>query len=281
MLLENTKARILPTVPLGPYQVSRLIIGGNPIRGYSHFSPELDAEMADYHTVENTVKTLLHTEAHGINTMISRGDEIIFNIIRKYREAGGRMQWICQTASEVSNVYANIREIVALKPIAIYFHGSRSDSLWRNGKFEVVQDYLKAIRDAGCLAGVAAHLPEIPRYVEEKGWEIDFYMSCFYNIAKVSRNSILAGGSFVEEPFDDQDREVTVNFIQNTEKPCIAYKILAANRKCSSQDEVRSAFEYAYRHIKPSDMVCTGIFQKHLDQIKINTNLVRQIISDN
>lgn len=119
----------LPTVPLGPHQVSRLIIGGNPIRGNSHFSPALDAEMREDHTIENAVATLLHAETHGINTMISRGDEIIFNVIRKYREAGGRMHWICQTASEQPDVYANIRAIAALDPIAIYFHGSRSDTL--------------------------------------------------------------------------------------------------------------------------------------------------------
>jgi hypothetical protein len=275
----DNPSQALPTVPLGPYQVSRLIIGGNPIRGYSHLFPELDAEMAAYHTLENSVNTLLHAEAHGINTMILRGDETIFKLIQRYREIGGKMQWICQTASEKRDVFANIRDIAALEPIAIYFHGSRSDQLWQAGKFDRVQDYLKAIRDVGCLAGIAAHLPEIPRYVEERDWNIDFYMGCFYNIAKVPRDSILAGGTFVEEPFDDEDREVTIDFIQNTEKPCIAYKILAAGRKCKTQSTVQEAFEYAFRRIKPMDMVCVGMFQKYMDQIAINTDVVRKITS--
>jgi hypothetical protein len=266
-----------PTVSLGPHQVSRLIIGGNPIRGYSHFSQALDAEMQAYHTVENTVATLLHAEAHGINTMISRGDNVIFDIIRQYREAGGRMQWICQTASEQTDVYLNIRNITKLNPIAIYFHGSRSDILWREGRFDQVQDYLKAIRDAGCLAGIAAHLPEIPRFIEDRDWEIDFYMSCFYNIAKVERQSILAGGTFVEEPFDDQDRAITTDFIRSTQIPCIAYKILAANRKCGTQSDVRAAFKFALSNIKPTDMICVGMFQKHTDQIATNTHLVREL----
>jgi hypothetical protein len=267
----------LPTVPLGSFQVSRLIIGGNPIRGYSHFSQTLDAEMQAYHTVENTVATLLHAEAHGINTMISRGDKVIFNIIQRYREAGGKMQWICQTASEQMDVHLNIREIVKLNPIAIYFHGSRSDTLWREGRFDQVRDYLKAIREAGCLAGIAAHLPEIPRYIEDQDWEIDFYMSCFYNIAKVERQSLLAGGTFVEEPFDDQDRVITVDFIRSTRKPCIAYKILAANRKCGTPADLRTAFEFALTNIKPTDMICVGMFQKHTDQIATNTQLVREL----
>lgn len=268
----------LPTVPFGPYRVSRLIIGGNPIRGYSHFSPELDADMASYHTVQNTVITLLHAERYGVNTMVSRGDEKIFKIIQKYRDAGGTMQWICQTASEKTDVFANIREIAELEPIAIYFHGSCSDRLWQEGKIDLVRDYLKSIRDIGCLAGIAAHLPEIPRYVEEKGWELDFYMSCFYNIAKVPRTSLLAGGTFVDEPFDDEDRDMAVTFIQHTSKPCIAYKVLAASRKCGSHEEIQAAFAYAYGHIKPIDMVCVGIFQKYTDQIASNTRIVRHIL---
>jgi hypothetical protein len=274
---KSTPTYGLPTVPLGPYQVSRLIIGGNPIRGYSHFSRALDEEMQAYHTVENTVATLLHAEAYGINTMISRGDRVIFDIIRQYREDGGRMQWICQTASEQTDVILNIREILKLNPVAIYFHGSRSDTLWREGRFDQVRDYLKAIRDAGCLAGIAAHLPEIPRYTEDQGWEIDFYMSCFYNIAKVERQSILAGGVFVEEPFDDQDRAITVDFIRTTQKPCIAYKILAANRKCGTPSSLHAAFEFALVNIKPTDMICVGMFQKYTDQIAANTQLVREL----
>jgi hypothetical protein len=278
MRVNGRKTDVLPSVSFGSFQVSRLIIGGNPLRGYSHFSPELDSEMAAYHTVENTVKTLIHAEAHGINTMLARGDEIIFDVFRDYREAGGNMHWIGLTASEKADVFANIQEIAELEPIAIFFHGSNSDQLWREGKFDRVREYLKAIKDAGFLAGIAAHLPEIPRYVEGEGWEIDFYMSCFYNIAKIPRESILAGGSFVEEPFDDEDREVTINFIQNTSKPCIAYKVLAAGRKCGSENDIRAAFGYAYDRIKPSDMVCTGIFQKNTDQISMNSKIVGQIL---
>lgn len=102
-------------------------------------------------------------------------------------------------------------------------------------------------------------------------------MTCFYNIAKVPRQSILAGGTFVEEPFDDEDREIAVDFFQSTRKPCIAYKILAASRKCGTLGNVRRAFEYAFTHIKPGDMVCVGMYQKHSDQITLNTTLVLEL----
>ena len=43
----------LPTVRLGGHEVSRLIIGGNPFSGNSHFSAEWDNDMLDYFTTEN------------------------------------------------------------------------------------------------------------------------------------------------------------------------------------------------------------------------------------
>lgn len=268
---------LLPTVKLGPHDVTRLIIGGNPLRGYSHVSPELDTEMREWHTPEHSVDTLLHAERHGINTMQSRGDDVIYDVVRRYRDAGGTMHWICQTAGEHPDPYQNIKDIASLNPIAIYYHGSMSDKYWKEGRFGEVRDFLKAMRDTGCLVGIAAHLPEIRRYVEDNGWDIDFYMACFYNLAKVERMSVLAGGEYVKEPFDEEDPPITCEFIQSTEKPCIAYKIMAASRKCESPATVRRAFEYAFDRIKPGDMVDVGMFQKHKDQVAMNARFIREI----
>ena len=80
--MESTIAlKLLPTVAWGDTEITRLIIGGNQIRGFSHVSPQLDAEMREYHTVDNTVTTWLHAEACGLNTMQSRGDATIFECV--------------------------------------------------------------------------------------------------------------------------------------------------------------------------------------------------------
>jgi hypothetical protein len=269
----------LPTVKFGHHDVTRLIIGGNPLRGYSHYSAELDRDMREYHTVENVVQTLLYAEACGINTMQSRGDEIIFEMVRAYREAGGTMQWIVQTASEKPDLFENIREIAAMDPIAIYWHGSMTDRMWVEGRIHELQDYLRAMRDTGKLVGVACHMPHVLRYIEDQGWDVDFYMVSTYNLAKVRRDSMLATGVRVEEPFDDEDRGPACAFIRSTDKPCIAYKILAASRKCSSEGGVRAAFQYALDNIKPGDVVDVGMFQKHTDQVGMNARIVRELLT--
>jgi hypothetical protein len=270
---------LLPTVEIRGQHITRLIVGGNPFRGYSHLNPDLDRDMREYHSNDNVVKTLLRAEECGINTMQSRGDDIVFDMVRAYRDAGGTMKWIVQTASEKPDLFEYIREIAALDPIAIYWHGSMTDRMWKEGRIHELEEYLKAIRDTGKLVGVACHMPDVLRWIDDQNWDVDFYMTCFYNLAKIKRESMLVTGKFVEEPFDDEDREPAIEFIQYTSKPCIAYKILAASRKCRTEPELRGAFQYAYDSIKPGDMVNVGVFQKHADQIGQNATIVREILN--
>jgi len=269
---------LLPTVDFCGTQLTRLMIGGNQLRGYSHFSEELNAEMREYYTVENAAQTLLRAEECGINCMQSRGDEIIFSMVDAYRAAGGSMHWIVQTASEQDDLFKNIRDIAAKGAWGIYWHGSMTDRMWKAGKIDEAEDYLKAMRDAGVKVGIACHMPEVLRYIEDAGWDLDFYKVCFYNIAKVERQSMLVSGKMVEEPFDDPDRDIACAFARETAKPCIAYKILAASRKCGSEEEIRASFQYAFDHIKAGDIVNVGMFQKHLDQVAMNAGIVREVL---
>jgi hypothetical protein len=57
---------LLPTVKLGPHQVTRLIIGGNPIYGYSHFNKLLSQHQTDWHTPERVVALLKRGEQAGL-----------------------------------------------------------------------------------------------------------------------------------------------------------------------------------------------------------------------
>ena len=277
-MTTTTATALLPTVDFCGTQLTRLAIGGNPIRGHSHISPELNQEMRDYHTVENAVQTLFRAEECGINTMQSRADDVIYEMLDAYREAGGTMNWIAQTASENPDPFANIRDIASRDAWGIYWHGSMTDRLWKSGQIDKARDYLKAMRDEGVKVGIACHMPDVLCYIEEAGWDLDFYMVCFYNIAKIERDSALVTGKVVEEPFDDPDRDIACQFIRDTDKPCIAYKILAASRKCGSEEELRTAFQYAFGNIKSGDIVNVGMYQKESDQIAMNTRLVEEIL---
>ena len=261
----------LPTIPFGEHQITRLIIGGNPICANSHYSKAMSDDMRDYYTPERVVDVLKRCEAAGINTIQARGDyHRILYYLELYRRAGGTMHWIAQTASEMHDIRTNIRVIAAFGAIGIYFHGSRTDNLWHEGHIDEVEDYLKYMRDQGVQVGLGTHIPEVIEYAEEKGWDLDFYMACFYNLNRQKRESALVSGVHTQEKFYEEDPPRMCQTIRQTPKICLAFKILAAGRRCADQQEVRRAFQWAFEHIKPQDAVVVGMFPKYEDQILLN-----------
>jgi len=115
--------KTLPEVDFCGHRVSRLICGGNPFSGYSHVSAELDREMIEYYDMPKLQAALQECSRQGITAFQSRGDRHQMRMFLEYRQNGGTLQWIAQTASEFASMEANIAEIVRYKPIAVYHHG--------------------------------------------------------------------------------------------------------------------------------------------------------------
>jgi hypothetical protein len=263
----------LPTVPFGPHRVTRLIVGGNPLCGNSHYTTALSEEMRDYFTPQRVV-ALLHTcQAAGINTIQARGDyHRILHWLELFRREGGRLHWIAQTASEMHDIFQNIRVVAAAGAIGIYHHGSQTDRFWQEGRIDRTLDYLKCMRDCGVQVGLGTHIPEVIEYAEEHGWDVDFYMACLYNLSRKPRDSALVTGreAIDLEQYLEEDRERMCRVIRQTPKTCLAFKILAAGRHCADQDQVAAAFDYAFSHIKPEDAVVVGMYPKREDQVALN-----------
>jgi hypothetical protein len=270
---------LLPTVPLGPHRVTRLIIGGNPFSGGSHTSPEMDAAFLDYYTTDHIKAALCEAERQGLNAAQVRADRHIMRMLREYRNEGGTLQWIAQTASEFRDLPGNIRSAAAAGAIGIYHHGTRTDGLWREGNIDELRDLLAVMRDGGVAVGVGTHLPEVIEHIEEHGWDVDFYMACFYSLGKPRPKDGSMGAFIAGEVYDDADRERMTQTIRATKRTCLAFKILAASRKCATPDHVREAFRYAFDNIKPQDAVVVGMFQRDMNQIAMNAGIVRDLLN--
>lgn len=261
----------LPQAEFGPHRIGRLIVGGNPVSGGSHVSPQLDQEMADYFSAANVKKLLFDCERAGVTVWQSRGDRHIMRLLREYRNEGGRLEWIAQTASEFADFAGNVRNIAASKPIGIYLHGALTDRLWNAGKFDEVHDRLKTIRDSGVRTGIATHIPEVIDEVESRGWDADFYMTCLYNISRPR----VAG----KEHFLEEDRPRMLERVRRTKRQCLIFKVYGATRRCRSEDDMRSALREAFGAAKANDCVIIGMFPKHSDQVAQNARLVREILA--
>jgi len=270
---------MLPTMEFFGHHVSRLICGGNPLSGFSHFSSELDREMIEYYTMPNLQALLEECWDQGINTFQSRGDRHQMRMYLEHQLNGGKMQWIAQTASEFADIYANIAEIARYKPVAIYHHGTHTDNSWHSGTIDKVRDLVKAIHDQGLPAGVGTHIPEVVEYIETKGWETDFYMCSFYNLARQYKSApAVDQEAYKRDKFPAEDPLRMTAVMQQVKKPCIGFKIMAASRHCSTIQTTQEAFKFAFDNIKPMDMVDVGMFQKYKNQVKENADIVRQIL---
>jgi len=268
----------LPTVQLGEHRITRLIAGCNPILGYSYMGPIMDKHMREYFTPEQTVEFLWRCERAGLNTHQFSYRDKAADVLRKLRDRGSKMNFICLHAG--GEPRTSIKQIVKdTGPIAIVHHGGVTDRLFREGKSREVHDFVKRVKEAGVLAGVSAHNPDCIKQVADEGWDVDLFMTCFYyltrtpeELEKMSPVVTLQIGY----PFFASDPMAMTNVIRQVDQPCLGFKILAAGRMCGSDHKVEAAFKFAFEHIKPSDGVIVGMYPRYSDQIGQNAQYTRQ-----
>lgn len=263
----------LPAVPLGGSRVSRLIAGGNPMRGFSHSSKKLSQHMLDYFSAPQITKFLLDCEAQGITTFQSSYSETVRDGLTGAWERGSKIQFICLT----SDRHKDLEEVLRLKPVAICHHGGVTDSLFRARDFDKVHDFVKKVHDAGVLAGISTHKPDNVARIEDADWENELYMTCLYDMTRTGEElDKLLGHRVLGEVFVASDPPRMAARIRQVRKPCLAFKILAAGRLCETQKELQEAFRFAYANIKPEDAVIVGMYPVFSDEIREDAELARK-----
>jgi hypothetical protein len=271
-----SEAAGMPMVSLGPAKISRLIAGANTIGGGSHLSRFVDLDLREYFTEERIFEFLGRSSHAGINLWQAHAEN--FEHWLRYRRSGGSMHYISLAHDEPKPAFS-IKDAARMGFLGLVHHGEVTDQLFKSGAIEKARDFLKQVRDAGLLVGLSTHMPAVIDYVEEKGWDVDFYMTCVYERHR-SRDElkkllghvpINVGEVYLE---DDPDR--MYKMIRATRKPCLAFKILAAGRLCQSPNQVEQAFAATFKNIKPTDAVIVGMWPRWTDQIRENAELARR-----
>jgi hypothetical protein len=272
-------APLLPTIALGPHKVTRLIIGGNPVYGYSHFNKHFDRHMVTWHTPDRVQELLRRCEACGLNTFQSSCAERTLQDVDRYRSEGGAMNWLCLGKPDWDRFPERIEDAAKHKPIGISPHGALNERLHREKKYNVLTDLLKRIRDQGVLVGLSAHDPTLIDLAEERGWDVDYYMCCLYYLTrpKDEYKKLLGENLPLGEIYLPTDPPRMFKTIQGAKKPCLVYKVLAAGRRVNTPAEVRRCFDEAFAQIKPTDAVLIGMYQQFGDQVAENAAIVREV----
>ncbi|MGO9271151.1 MAG: twin-arginine translocation signal domain-containing protein [Terriglobia bacterium] len=291
--LRAETSDLLPTVTLGPHRVTRLIVGSNPMYGYSHFNHLYDQHMLEWFTDERVVNLLLDCEKKGINTWQANFNYALKRQIPRLRDAGGKIQFICLAASwHYSETWPRTPEAILdgtvkcaqaameFKPIGIAFHGAATDILFRAGKIDMLKTYIDKVHDMGVLAGISTHNPAILDTLREKNFPNDFYMTGLHYLTRHPEDWMKEIGTLpLDEGWIASDPPKMVEAVRKVNKPALVYKVLAAGRRCGSAGEKHKAIEWAFKNIKPTDATIIGLYPRYSDQVSETTKMVREILA--
>ncbi len=264
----------VPKVRFGPVEISRLIVGCNPLYGFAHFNDTLATVMREYYTAERVCDLLHQCTRFGINAYnyVDLGRAPLD--LDRFEGEGGRMHLIVQGIGDPAPFHA------LRKPLAMYYHGGRTDRAFQDGKISAVREWCKRVRDLGCIVGVGTHKPEVIALVEEQGWDVDFYAGCVYNVTRTPDEwRKVLNGELMEMPgeiYVQSDPPRMFRVMRQTTKPCFAYKILAAGR--IGAEGADGAFQMAFDSIKPADCVFVGMFPRIKDEVRENAERVCRIL---
>ena len=268
----------MPTISLGPHRVSRLILGSNPILGYSHVSRLMSRLMTDYFTLPRIEKLVKRCLEVGINTWQTSASEKVDKTLAAVRGAGHEVNWIFLASHPHIDDPKALRETIKRnRPIAIVHHGGVSDSLWREGKIEKAHDFAKRVKDLGVLAGLSSHNPDVIKHAEDSGWDLDLYMTCFYRVTRTAEEIREELGEVpLGELYLPSDPRRMCEVVRQMRRPCLGFKILAAGRLCDRPQSVERAFRFAFSNIKRTDGVIVGMFPRFEDQPALDAALTRR-----
>ncbi len=277
---ESKPGPLLPLVPFGKDKITRLVAGANPIYGYSHFNYVFSAHMGEYHTTERVLSFLKELERGGLNTWQASWSERLETDWLKYKDEGGKLQLLVLSRPNFNDQPEILKRVVKLKPMGIAQHGVSTNRLWDAGQFDRSLDYLKRIRDTGVMVGLSCHNPLEVEYAEEKGWDVDYYMTAlYYMIRPRAEFEKILGQVPLGEIYLPSDPPRMMETIRKAKKPCLAYKILAAGRTVNSPDQVKERIGVALNGIKPTDAIIIGLYQRFNDQIGQTAQFMREILT--
>ena len=252
--------RSMPTGKIGNVTISRLIIGGNQISGWSHSRDltYLRELFKAYATEAKIMDTLQLAEENGVNAIITSSS----GYLSKYwKERGGQIQWIAQVHPKTNDVTSDIKRAIDAGAVGAYVQGGVGDSFVKGGRVDLLGKAVEFIKNNRVLAGIGAHSLEVPKAVEKAGIQPDFYMKTLHHDHYWSATPKEQRVEFNVDSNgpDDHDNmwsitpEKDVEFMRTVARPWIAFKVLAAGAI-----HPRDGFKFAFDN--GADFVCVGMF---------------------
>lgn len=275
--VDASAAIQVPKMKFGNAEIGRLVLGCNPFNGGAHFNANYSGLMREWYTVERACEVMHRAVSYGINALNYSAKGRCPEDWERFLAEGGKMHLIAADSGD-DGPEAMVKK---LSPHALHRQGEVVDVAYRNNTMNQVREWCKRARDTGVMIGVATHKPEVIAYIEEQGWDVDYYCGCVYNRTRSDEEwRKVLNGELMEmsrEIYMQSDPPRMYKVMRQTPKPCFAFKVLAAGR--IAEGGIEQAFRTAFTSIKPIDGVWVGIFPKDKDQLKENAEIVQRILA--
>ena len=263
--LKDLKGR-LPQGTLGKLKISRLILGGNLIGGWSHSRDLIyvSSLFQAYNTDRKVFETLELAERAGVDTFLPATMQM--PQFCKYRElTSSKMQSICQVFPTADDLKTDIDKAIDYGVSTLYVQGAFAERFVKKGQFDLLGQALDHIKSQGYLAGIGGHSIEVPIQCEKAGLQPDYYVKTLHHdkywSAHPRENRVefsvdterLPDHNQFHDNIFDLFPEKTIEFMQALKKPWIAFKVLAGGA-IPPKDGFKFAFENG------ADFICVGMF---------------------
>ena len=258
----------LPKGKIGNQEISRLVLGGNLISGWSHSRDLLYTNQLfkAYNTERKIFETLILCEQAGINC-VNNGS---WKTLVKYRKVtGSKIKIILQATinerARDGDIYRSIKEAIDNGVDVIQLFGQQVDWYTRDNKLELVDGFINRVQSNGFVAGLGAHAIDSLIACEENGIIPDYYMKTMHHDNYWSAHPRENRGPFeVDGPRSDDHNmfhdncfdsfpDRTVEFVNRTKVPVMGFKVLAAGA-IHPKDGFKWVFENG------ADFICVGMF---------------------
>ena len=273
------------TVNFFGHEISKLIIGDNPMTGHSYIQNVISGqEMLTYYTAEKIKEAMFKMEENGYNAMLPLAHPYMIRLIQEYQREGGKMKFIFQPYMPM-NQDVSMRELMEVGAIGIYHQGTTTDYFFETGQCHRILEMIEKYHTMGIPVGLGTHRPEVIELSEKEGWNVDFYLACLQN-ARRNRvgepSGFLTGKSKQGLVFSPEDRPVMLECLKKVEKPIIAFKMFAGGQMFlgktqeEKQEIIKGVYEEVFTALKPNDLAAIGVFQRDSDQIAENARLYNE-----
>jgi hypothetical protein len=234
-----------PTIEIEGIKIPKLLIGINSLLGWSHTSSGRDRWIIRFYTARRIAKVFERCIELGVVGVLGPVWPRLLQAIKMAeKETGERMTFVSTTIGEKKDTQKQLRMLEGVYSPICCIHGAWSDS-WpvRKGRLEGLEFYLKMIREAGLVPGLACHNGERLRMVDRRGYDVSVF------VTPVNKSGF----------YMNPTQRSILSAIGRTRKPVIAIKPLASGR--FDEGKLREWLEWSLTR-KGVSALCLGFMSE-------------------